>query len=137
MRFPKWQKVSFLSGTQIVTRNQPGCAHYYVHGLNGDEETEDMRRHLISDELAAWLNGELAPSWMLVLMRQSDTVVVLQDGREISATGPYYDARPPDLFWQENVVDDPQRKHLIDCLCESVPPRERKKWTYLNSRMPT
>jgi len=119
-----WRKETFQSGTQIVTRNQPEKSHYYVHGFPGDAADGDRKRHRISDELLEWLNGGRIPAWLGYdnLDPGPSFYYRLPEGREITATGPYYDADSPHLLWKEDPQAECQRQALIRSLRERVRP---------------
>lgn len=76
-----WQFRSYLSGSHIVTTDDPASPHYYIHANN---------RRQVSLELLDFLNHGNIPKWMerLKHSKMSKECCTGPDGINISAVGP-------------------------------------------------
>lgn len=129
----EWRAESFPSGTCIVRNGGAKAVDLpwlYVFGPKPvgpkDEEGDDPRaertRYQMCEQLAVFLNGGECPRWLSSLRRVSETKLLDVDGSEIIATGPMYDANPPQLDWRqrEDVEAIDSRARLIDRLWNEI-----------------
>jgi hypothetical protein len=115
----KWVPAFYGSGTCTVTRHDSREPHLYVYGPRNENEDDWMRaRYKMCYELAEWLNDGKRPAWLDDLKRTEEGYAFDLDGTCIYATGPVYDADPPNLNWKQ--CDDEEsrnaRARLIDLL---------------------
>lgn len=118
-----WETVCFISGTVVVTRNDPNQSHFYIYPhdrlLDGSssEEDRDRLRHSAAKELEQWLNGEVSKHpWLNAGERVGDSRAEFKDrGVTILATGPMRDPSG-ELNWVTLPSEDHLRKALIDRL---------------------
>lgn len=117
-----WQTRCYESGTHIVNSGAAGEPWLYVVIQNPLDMEDDSQRFQMCQDLAAFLNGGCRPPWLNDLTRTSDEQLRAADGAIVEATGPMFDADPPNCNWQQ--VELPwarlARKRLIDRLCEAA-----------------
>lgn len=94
-----WRVQVYGSGTHIVTDDSG--VYLYVVVVSPIDMDDDRLRYSICEDLARFLNGGRRPAWLKDLARPFGNCLIGDDGTNIQATGPLYDADPPNLIWQE------------------------------------
>jgi hypothetical protein len=112
-----WQVQAFASGTHIVTDGGAG-PWLYVLCTNPEDLDDNRERFRMCEDLADFLNGGLRPAWLDEMERVREYELIGVDGSCVTATGPMYDADPPNLNWHERQDDESRdaRARLIDRL---------------------
>ena len=110
-----WNTMMFGSGTHIVKRDVADEPWLYVYGPRDEDDSQPVR-YSMCKELERFLNGGQRPLWLCDMARVSEEELIGADGSSISATGPLYDADPPNLRWEtcEDVESKNKRARLID-----------------------
>ncbi len=115
----EWRAQAFPSGTHIVTDGSAGPWPWlWVLVINPADIEDDADRFAACEDLARFLNGGPRPAWLEDMERPDEETVVGADGSCIEATGPMYDANPPNLMWFQREDDEAKdaRARLIDRL---------------------
>lgn len=112
-----WRVQSYPSGTHVVTDLSPGpWLHVLACNTALGEGDVDRLKWSMCDDLARFLNGGPRPAWLDDMERCGPDALEGADGSRIEATGPMYDADPPNLNWRQR--DDSAardaRAELID-----------------------
>ena len=104
-----WIHMSYGSGTQVVTSDDPKRPHYYVYA---DERSE------VCEELMDFMNGGVRPAWLNKLTRESPTSCTGPDGIKIYTTGPMVLPAKDNgsLNWKSESDKELERIMLIDFL---------------------
>lgn len=115
----QWTERYFGSGTTIVTSDLPGRPHLYIFADSAISRSRFMAdRYAMCEQIRDCLNGGERPTWIDDFGRTSEVTAKSICGGRIFATGPDFDADPPNLLWvQDNsqeAADD--RARLMDVL---------------------
>ncbi len=118
----EWYCHCYPTGACVVTTGLAGRPWFYVNF----EEVGTKNRIVIGRQIASYLNLQRhRPAWFADMERVSAEVIAGIDGTSVTASGPVFDADPPNLKWQEVVTPEAvkARGQLMDLLF-SIGPRK-------------
>lgn len=101
----QWEIEMRQSGTHIVKDINNIAPYCYIYGDD---------RYNVCKDVKKFLNEGIEPEWLKNATFETDTHFVAPGGIMITATGPYYDADPPNLNWREREDEKEERKALIN-----------------------
>ena len=116
----EWKPEFYGSGTTIVVqRSVPHKPHLYLYAdATPDEDRSQRDRYEMCYQIADYMNGGEAPTWLNELDRISEAYSEALTGAKIFATGPCIDKDPPRLHWVQDESDEAvnDRARLMDVL---------------------